>query len=178
MLDVLMVICFIAITIWALAQRLLRQLMSLAALYVATVVSGLFYPHAARFVKAIGGATPRLTQLIMFWILFIAVTIVLETMLRRAFPDAHLPQLGLMDRVLALLPGVLCALIVASLLLTSLGYASQGTWGRLAGMRAGVARSYENAALRPLVSRFLSFYMIAHFLWFSTPPPLLAYALP
>jgi uncharacterized membrane protein required for colicin V production len=179
LMDVVLIAFFVAVCCWAIAQRLLRQLMSLAVFYVATVVAGLFYYHAARIVTVIGGATPRLTEMVMFWILFLAVTTGLELLLRRYFPDVDLPQLGPLDRALALVPGILCGLILASLLITSLGYASSGTWGHgLAHLRAAVARGYDNALLRPPLGQFLSFYLVTHLLWFPTPPPLLAYTLP
>jgi uncharacterized membrane protein required for colicin V production len=178
-LDILLILLFIIVCFWAVIRGLLRQLMSLAVFYLATVVAGLFYPYAALFVTAIGGKTPTLTQVVMFWVLFLTVTIVLEVMLRRGFPDVRLPKLGLLDNVLALLPGILCAFIVVGLVLTSMGYAPVRTWGRgLAYLRVATAYGYERAALRPLIAQFFSLYLAAHRLWFPVPPPLLAYLSP
>ncbi|HEC33904.1 MAG TPA: CvpA family protein [Chloroflexi bacterium] len=178
-LDILLLLLFIAFCFIAVIRGLVRQLMSLVVFYIATVAAGLFYPYAALFVTAIAGKTPTLTQAVMFWVLFLSVTIALEVMLSRGFPDTRLPKLGLIDNALAFLPGLLCAFIAVSLLLTSMGYASIRTWGHgLAYLRAGVARGYEQAALRPLMDGFLSLYLVAHRLWFPTPPPLLAYDLP
>jgi uncharacterized membrane protein required for colicin V production len=177
-LDVVLVILFVAICVWAVVQRLVRQLMTLAALYVATAVAGLIYPQVARWLSAIGGRTPTLTEGITFWILFLAVTIALEVLLRRWFPDVRLPKISFLDNVLGLLPGILCGLIVMSLLLTSLGYASTHSWGGSSYMRAGVRSAYERAVLQPPLGQFLELYLTAHRFWFPRLPPLLAYALP
>lgn len=178
-LDILLIILFVAICAWAVAQRLLRQLTSLAVLYLATIAAGLLYPYAARYVTAIGGKTPILTQAVMFWVVFLIVTVALEAIFRRGFPDMRLPKLDFLDYALALLPGILCALIIISLIFTSMGYATEGTWGRsLAYLRVAVGYGYERAALRPLLGQFLSLYLTAHRPWFPVPPPLLAYGLP
>lgn len=167
LLDVLLIVVFVGICVWAVVQRLLRQLMSLGVSYVATAVSGLFYRPAATFMTAIGGRTPWLTQAVMFWVLFLGVTIALEVLLRRQFPDVRLVKLRFLDYVLALVPGILCGLIVVSLLFTSIGHAASGPGGAPA-----------RAALRPVMGAFLQFYLFFHRLWFPVTPPLLANALP
>lgn len=175
-LDGLLIVLFISICSWAVIQGVLRQTMSLAVLYLATVVAGLLYPLAARYVTAIGGRTPTLTQTVMFWVLFLATTIALEVLLRRGFPDVRLVRLSLLDNLLGLAPGIVCAFIVTALVVTSLGYAPGQTWGPgLAFLRTASAYAYKHAMLRPLMSQFLALYLAAHRLWMPVPPPLLAY---
>lgn len=177
-LDILLGLVLLIYSLLSALQGLIRSLFSLIALYLATVVAGLFYPQAAIFVSAVGGKTPTLTQFVMFWVLFIATTVVLEILLRKGFPDTRLPALGFLDHLLGLLPGILCGLIVTSLFLFSLGYAPQETWGRvLSSLRAFVAYVYQSAALRAPLARFLSFYLKWHVLWMPTPPPILAHGL-
>ncbi len=179
LLDLVLIVLVALICLAAVAQGLLRQLMSLVVLYIATVVAGLFYPQAAHFVTAIGGKTPTLTQAVMFWVLFLATTLALEGLLRWGFPDTRLPKLKFLDNLLALVPGIPYALILASLLLTSLGYATLHTWGGgLAFLRQMAYQGYHNATLRPLLGQVLSAYLSFHQIWFPTPPPLLAYLLP
>jgi len=172
-LDILLVLIFLVICVLSAVAGLVRQLFSLLVLYLATVAAGLLYPYAALFVSAIGGKTPTLTQFIVFWILFIGVTVTLEILIRKGFPDTRLPALGFLDNVLGLVPGVVCGLIVVSLLVATLGYAPQQTWGRsLEGLRTATAYMWQSTALRPLLNPFLTVYLGLHKLWMPVPPPI------
>lgn len=179
LLDLVWIVLLLLICLVAAIQGLIRQLLSLGVLYIATVVAGLFYPQAAHFVTAIGGRTPTLTQAFMFWVLLLAITLGLEGLLRWGFPDTRLPSLKFLDNLLALAPGIIYGLILISLLLTSLGYATLQSWGQgLAFLREIAYQSYQTTAFRPLLEQVLSAYLSLHRIWFPTPPPLLAYLLP
>ncbi len=177
-IDFLLSLIFLTLCVVSVVQGLIRSLFSLLVAYLATVAAGLLYPYMAIFVSAIGGKTPTLTHFIVFWILFVGVTVALEVALRKGFPDTRLPGLSFLDNVLGLLPGILWGLIVISLLLFSIGYAPQQTWGKvLASGRAAMAYLYDSSGLRPLLAQFLSFYMTLHRLWMPLPPPILGHGL-
>lgn len=177
-LDFLLALIFLTLCIVSAVRGLLGSLLSLMVLYLATAAGGLLYPYAALFVSAIGGKTPTLTHFIVFWILFIGVTVALEVSLRKGFPDTSLPALGILDHVLGLLPGILCGLIVISLLLFSIGYAPQQTWGKvLSGLRVTTAYLYDQSGLCAPLAQFLSFYMTLHKLWMPVPPPIVGHGL-
>ena len=172
-LDILLVLIFLVICVLSAVAGLVRQLFSLLVLYLATVAAGLLYPYLALFVSPVGGKTPTLTEFIAFWVIFIAITVTLEILLRRGFPDTRLPALGFLDNLLGLLPGIVCGLIVVGLLVATLGYAPQQTWGRaLEGLRAATAYMWQSTALRPLLNRFLTVYLGLHKLWMPVPPPI------
>jgi uncharacterized membrane protein required for colicin V production len=172
-LDILLALLFLTICILSIVAGLVRQLFSLLVLYLATAAAGLLYPYLALFLSPVGGKTPTLTEFISFWVIFIAVTVPLEILLRRGFPDTRLPALGFLDHLLGLLPGIACGLIVAGLLVATLGYAPQQTWGKaLEGLRSATAYLWEDSALRPLLARFLSLYLDLHQLWMPVLPPL------
>ena len=99
-------------------------------------------------------------------------------LLKKGFPDVRLPKLGIMDSLLGLLPGILSALIVASLVLTSLGHSTLRTWQFLEFLRTPVFRGVENAFLNPFLGRVHAVHMALHALWMPTPPPLLSFILP
>ncbi len=176
-MDILLIIVFAGICIYGATQGVLRQVMSLGVIYVATMVAGLGYPYAATFVTAIGGSVPTLSQMIMFWVLFTATVAALEMLLRKGFPDVRFPKLGWIDNALGFLPSLLSALIVVTLILTSLGYSTLYTWKFLDVLRVMTAQGYDHSFLRQYLSQFLQLYMIAHTPWFPTVPPLLGYAL-
>lgn len=172
-LDILLALIFLTICILSIVAGLVRQLFRLLVLYLATAAAGLSYPYLVLFISAIGGPTPTLTQFIGFWVIFIAVTVVLEILLREGFPDTRLPALGFLDQLLGLLPGIVCGFIVAGLLVATLGYAPQQTWGKaLEGLRSATADMWGESALRPLLARFLTAYLDLHRLWMPVLPPI------
>ncbi len=172
-LDILLALLFLTVCILSIVAGLVRQLFSLLVLYLATVAASLLYPYLALFLNPVGGKTPTLTEFISFWVIFIAITVTLEVLLRKGFPDTRLPALGFLDNLLGLLPGIACGLIVVSLLVATLGYAPQQTWGKaLEGLRSVTAYLWGESALRPLLSRFLSVYLNLHQLWMPVLPPI------
>lgn len=172
-LDVLLALLFVTICILSVVAGLVRQLFSLMVLFLATVAAGLLYPYLALFLSPVGGKTPTLTHFIAFWVIFTGVTITLELLLRKGFPDTRLPALGFLDRLLGLLPGIACGLMVTGLLVATLGHAPQQTWGKaLEGFRLATAYLWENSTLRPLLARFLSLYLYLHRLWMPALPPI------
>ncbi len=172
-LDILLALIFLTVCILSIVAGLIRQWFSLLILYLATAAAGLLYPYLALFLSAIGGKTPTLTQFVAFWAVFIGITVVLEILLRKGFPDTRLPALGFLDQLLGLLPGIVCGFIVAGLLSATLGYAPQQTWGKaLEGLRSATAYLWQSSALRPLLTRFLSIYLDLHKLWMPVLPPI------
>ncbi len=177
-MDILLGLVFFIICVLSFYRKLVRQLMALGVVYMATVGAGLAYTYVATFFQAIGGATPTLTQFIMFWVTFMIFVIALEAMLHKGFEEVSLPKLGFLDRALAILPGVLVALIAVSLMMTTMGYSTLVSWKILDPIRVLVYQGYQHSALRPLLGQFLQVYMTTHSLWFPIPPAILGYALP
>jgi uncharacterized membrane protein required for colicin V production len=173
-LDGVLVLVFGGVCMLALIQGFIRTWMTLFAFYLATVVAGLAYPYAARYVTAIGGRYPSLTETVMFWVLFAVVSIVIEVATRRGFPDVRLLALKVFDNFLAILPGIVCGIIVASLLLSSLGHSTRQMWGDGDSPGRGTLyRAYLGASLGPALRTALDLYLLVH-PWFVRPPPLMA----
>lgn len=174
-LDILLGLVILALAALGAVRKTVRQVFSLGICYLATIAAGVLYPYGAIFLTAIGGRTPTLTQFIVFWILFIAATVALEIALTKGFPDTSIPSIGVLDNLLGLVLGGIWGVLVASLLLATMAYAPQGTWGTaLAPMRVSLAALSSEAALRPLLAQALNLYLRAHILWFPAPPPILA----
>lgn len=176
-LDIFLILVIVVMCGLAIYQRLIRQLMGLGVVYIATVGAGLTYKLGATLTQVIGGLTP-LGKFVSFWVMFAIFAITLSIMLKKGFEDVRLPKLGVLDNLLALLPGVICALIIASLLLTTIGYAGSQYWEGLSGLGALFARGYHTSGLQPLLSQFLNYYLMTHFLWFQRAPAMIGYALP
>lgn len=171
LIDVLLILIFVGVCIWAVVRGLLRQTLTLGVLFFSTAIVGFGYPYVAYYFQAIGGRRPILTEGIVFILLFIILVVALEVLLQKAMPNTRLPKLGVLDNILALGPGALCALIIIALLLSAIGYATSDRGGSL-------SQAAWNASLRPFLGRFMETYMGLHTLWFPTPPPLLGYLIP
>lgn len=173
-LDGVLILVFAGMCLLALVQGFIRTWVTLFGFYLATVVAGLAYPYAARYVTAIGGRYPSLTETIMFWVLFAIVSIVVEVTTRRGFPDVRLPELKVFDNFLAILPGILCGIIITSLLLSSLGHSTRQLWGASDSPGRGVLyQAYLGASFGPELRTALDLYLRVH-PWFVRPPPLMA----
>ena len=177
-LDLFLVLVFFGVCVWSLVQRVIRQLMTLAVLFVATAIAGFAYPYGALALAVIQEQAPTLADGIAFLVLFLFFATVLEVLLRRAFPDTHLPRLRAVDNILGLLPGVLSALVIVSLLLSIVGHSVQRSWGDIAPrVRRTLFAAVRDTALRPYLARFMGYYLDTHALWFPRTPPLLGYLL-
>jgi uncharacterized membrane protein required for colicin V production len=178
-LDVILGLVFVFVTVYSLTQGVLRQLISLGLLYLTTAVVGSLYPVAAYYVQAFGPNSPTLRQAIVFVVLMVLINVLLELLLRRWFPDTRLLRLGALDRILAVGPGILCGLIIVSLLMSAVGYATVESWGdRPAPAQTALARTVRGSLSYPLLGQFMQLYLTAHQPWLPSPPPLLAYLLP
>ncbi len=171
LVDILLVLIFVGVCVWAVVRGLLRQTLSLGVLFFTTAIVGFGYPYVGYYFQAIGGRRPILTEGIVFIVLFIILAVALEVLLQKALPNTRLPKLGIFDNILALAPGALCALIIIALLLSAIGYATSDRGG-------AISQAAWHASLRPFLGRFMETYMATHTLWFPTPPPLLGYLIP
>ncbi|HHS96593.1 MAG TPA: CvpA family protein [Chloroflexi bacterium] len=177
-LDIFLILIFAVVCIAALVQGLIRQLMSLAVLFIVTAVVGNVYPYGALALAWVQERAPTLADGIAFFVMFLFFTIALEVLLRRSFPVTRLPKLKALDNILGFLVGLLNGLIIVSLLLTLVGYSAHRSWGEIAPRaRRALIRAYRDAMLRPYLATFWEGYLTAHTLWFPRTPPLLGYLL-
>lgn len=173
-----MLVIFIAVCIWSLVQRLVRQTMTLAVLFVCTAIAGYAYPYGAIALAAIQEEAPTLADGLAFLIIFLFFAIALELLLRQAFPDTRLVRLRALDNLLGLLPGVLSALIIVTLVFSVVGHSAGRSWGEIAPLaRRTLFAAARDAALRPYLAQVMDYYLDAHVLWFPRTPPLLGYLL-
>jgi hypothetical protein len=173
-------LAFIAICVLSLTQGVMRQLISLGVLYFCTAVVGFLYPVAAHFTQALGGeAFSSIRETVVFLILMVSATIGLEALTRKWFPDTRFPRLGVFDIILAIGPGIICGLIVASLLVATLGFLASEPWGgNRVPIQNAVSAWVRDAQIRPILSQFTHFYMLTQRFWFRRLPPIYSYLLP
>lgn len=148
-------------------QDIIRGLMSLVMLYVASGVAAVSYRAIAPFVGApFGGGVNHNILALSFGLLTVVLWGALEIISRVTFRDTSIPALGILDNLGGLLIYLLIGVLVASLLFNTIGY---GYWGY---------RVHDNASLRPAFNRVLYLHYTAQSFWFpSGLPPIYTYDL-
>lgn len=178
-----LVLLIIAVGIVAIGYRrgIVRGIMTILFLYVATGLAATFYPIPAPYVAGfrsmfagnlVGGKLDTASVsvdgdslAISFILLMLVVWIVLEAIGHSTSPDTSLPKLGFLDNLGGVAVHLVIAALVASLLFNALGY--------------GHLRSVHNKALlRSRFNQVLYLHYSVQSFWFGeTPPPLYVYDL-
>lgn len=153
-------------------QRIVRGVITIVILYIATGVAATFYQVAAPYtglVKAI--LTLPLTGdfsfdvnlnngtlAFSFGLLTVLTWLVLEIAMRVSFQDTSLPGLGVLDNLGGVIVYLIIGVLVASLLFNALGY------GRL-------RPAHDKALLRPAFNQVIHLHYVTQSFWFPRRPP-------
>lgn len=153
-------------------QGIVRGIITIVILYIATGVAAVFYQVAAPYTgifKAIltfpltGSFSLDLvvdngTLAFSFSLLTVLVWLALEIAIRASFQDTSLPGLGVLDNLGGVIVYLIVGILVASLLFNALGY------GRL-------RPAHDKALLRPAFSQVVYLHYVTQSFWFSGRPP-------
>lgn len=153
-------------------QGIVRGIITIVILYIATGVAAVFYQVAAPYtglVKAIltlpltgnfsfDVVSDSGTLAFSFSLLTVLVWLVLEIAIRVSFQDTSLPGLGILDNLGGVIVYLIVGILVASLLFNALGY------GRL-------RPAHDKALLRPAFSQVVYLHYVTQSFWFSGRPP-------
>lgn len=141
-------------------QGVIRGIVTLLFIYVATGLAAALYIVSAPYIGApLGGESTRNTRALSFFVITLVLCIVLEFVWRRQFRDTSLPKLRFLDRLGGFVLYVVVGALVATLLFNTIGYSQ---WGR---------SSHNRASLRPIFNRVLATYYRIQSFWFPGDPP-------
>jgi uncharacterized membrane protein required for colicin V production len=185
-LDLILLLLIVAFGALGYKQRIVRGIMTILVLYLATGAAATLYrpfaPYAGiiwRLLESIvsgqllsqGAGAPSAENVdgdslsLSFCLLTVIVWIVVEVLIRASFRDTRLPGLGVLDNLGGTLVYLLVGLVVASLLFNAIGY------GRL-------RRVHDQALLRPRFNQVVYIHYAAQSFWFpKQPPPIYVYDL-
>ena len=171
--DWLFVFVGVAVVVLFTFSRLVRALLGLVELWMATLLSGLLYQALAFRLQALTGRNPVLGRGLMFDILLLVFLVAGYISTRIAFPVTKLPALGVLDNLLALLVGVVIAVLLLALLVNSLGVmtserwsANPTGWGRLRAV-------FVTSRIRQWTAPMLRLYAWSFVPFFQGIPPAL-----
>ena len=137
-LDVVLLMIVVAFAAVGYTQRVLRGLMTIPFLYIATGAAATFYIVAAPYIGAPFGdygeaAPPPRIQAVSFGVLVLVIWIPLEAVARSFLKDTSLPGLLILDNFGGVLIYALLGVVVVALIHNAIGFGSgwQGAITRL-----------------------------------------------
>ena len=153
-------------------QGIVRGIITIVILYIATGVAAVFYQVTAPYtglVKTIltlpltGNFSLDVnlnnsTLAFSFGLLTVLTWLVLEIAIRVSFQDTSLPGLGVLDNLGGVIAYLIVGVLVASLLFNALGY------GRL-------RPAHDKALLRPAFNQVIYLHYVTQSFWFPGRPP-------
>lgn len=158
------------------SRRIVRGVLTIIILYIATTVAALLYRAAAPYTYAVGevitfnleasieDAVPLGDQAFSFVLLTAIFWLILELIGRAIFQTPNLPQIGVLDNLGGVLIHLAVGILVASLMFNAIGY--------------GRSRSqHDGASLRRTFNQVLYVHYSTQSFWFQSPPPIYTYDL-
>jgi len=171
-LDVAMLFVVVSFAAYGTMRTIVRGLMTIVAVYLATGMAASFYPvltpYSRSFLNALAylglstapaGDIDYSALALSFGIFTVVLWVILELLFRASFENTHLALLGLMDRVGGAIIYLVVGIVVATLLFNTIGY---GVAGRAA---------HDQASLRPEFNQVLRLYYQGQSFWFPGRPP-------
>jgi hypothetical protein len=176
LVDFLMMLLTVTVCALGYTRGIVRGVLTIIVLYIATGISALLYRGAAPFVNAVLqtlsgnlGATVddpagRGAQAFTFMLLTVVFWGFLELLRRAFFQATDLPEVGILDNLGGALVHIGVGILIATLLFNAYGY--------------GQSRpAHDKALLRPQFNQVLSVLTSAQSFWFSDLPPIYSYDL-
>jgi len=147
-LDIILVVLFSAGVLVGYRQRLLREVMSLAAVACGLILGTyLHVPLAAFFAFTFPGTDVATTDTAGFLLAVVLLISALEVLHRRVMPETRLLSIGILDRVLGLLVAVLTVILQMSIVVLALRFCVSFSWPVGDGLRLGLVRGLKASTL-------------------------------
>ena len=138
---------------WSLG--VIRQLLGLAAFYVALVFGAQLHPWVSGWIRSIGSqADWVLVDAMSFVAIFLVVLLAFNWAGFRVYKDTRVPILKALDNVLGGILGVFSAILFLVIGLAVLRFAFSVPWQEWDGLRLEVTRLYTDSTLEKLFYGF------------------------
>lgn len=171
-LDMAMVVTLVASIGIGFHQGLLRQILLLIAMYVATVLSAQYHEFFAGIIKtAIPSTSMELARVVAFAMMGVVTTLVITFAIWRAYRETRLPSVFVLDRVGGAALGGLIGVIIIGITIPLLRYALQAPWPEGSGIRYALHVGFLNTALEPLFLSPLPLILTTLAPWLPTGIP-------
>jgi uncharacterized membrane protein required for colicin V production len=176
-IEFIPLLLIVAVSAWGYMRGLLRGVLSIVVMYLATTTAALLYRTLAPFVGAVlelltlnlnasvEDAASLGAQAFTFSLLTAIVWILLELVRRATFQAPELPQLGILDNLGGAMVHLVLGILVASLLFNVIGYGSSRP-------------QHDRAYFRSTFNQIVYYHYQGQSFWFGrNPPPIYTYDL-
>jgi uncharacterized membrane protein required for colicin V production len=138
-------------------RGLVRMVMSLAIVYVATVLAMTFYATIGKWLFYFAsGALPRSTsEAVAFAIILVLTASVINFVLHRTYKDTELPGVRQIDQLGGMVVGFVLASTWVGLTLIALAFVLNATDTSAGSLRQNLVFYFHTAMLIPVFNRFL-----------------------
>jgi membrane protein required for colicin V production len=169
--DLALLIAVLVFTMMGFVQGFLRQVVSLAAIYLSAVMATQYHAVVGDSLRWLFNvdATPRAA--VGFVIVFFWATLFLGWIIRHVYPTMHVISIGPLDNLGGAGLGLITGLAFACLICIVVGFVISVPWPQSDATRAALAGSAKSSTLMPLVSAYAPVLQSSITLWFPNGVP-------
>ena len=151
LIDLLLMGLFAAAMVIGYIQGLLRQVIGLAVLYVAAILGAQYFPTVSNWLVVVFRLTSptRFVNAAAFFLIVIAVVLLLNTLAYDAYRATKLQLFPLVDHLGGSLLGLVTVIIAISLILPVVNFALVEPWTGSESIRLTIRDGVETARLVP-----------------------------
>ncbi len=149
--DLLLLILFgLGLTV-GYSQGFLRQVMGLAALYVATIIATQYFIPFSGFLRSVFFLTEsRIWNAVAFFLILIGIASIINFLAADAYRLTKLRMFPLLDHLTGMILGLITIVIILSLVLPILTFVTSEPMPYFDSVRSNVALGMQTARLMPL----------------------------
>jgi uncharacterized membrane protein required for colicin V production len=132
-------------------QGLIRQLLGMAAFYVALVLGAQYHRLVGGWVMSVDpNATWVAVDALAFIFLFVVVLLTFTWVGRQVYADTHIPFFALLDGLTGAVFGVLAACLQVIIALSLVRFVLSISWFEWEGTRQVILQAFRTSALEPI----------------------------
>ncbi len=137
------------------AQGLLRQVISLAALYIGAILGAQYYSLVAGFVNFVFFAAPsKFVNALSFFIIVILTSALIDWLVRDVLQSTRLQLLPIVDQLGGAIMGLVRPIIILTLALPVITFAAGEPWPYLEQTRVLVLQTLHTSRFLPVFEHF------------------------
>lgn len=172
-IDLVMVLMLVGSIGFGFHQGLLRQIVLLLALYIATVLSAQYYEQFTDWLVLYFPSSLEVARVIAFLLLAVALTILATSLIWSAYEQTRLPSVVMLDEAGGAALGGLIGVFIIGLTLTLAHYAVQAPWPSGSPIKELLHTGLINSALEDMFSTSVPLIQAALRPWLPSGIPLL-----
>ncbi len=173
-LDAVTVLMLIGSIAFGFHQGLVRQILLLVAMYVATVVAAQYYePLSGLILRQFPGFVPEVAGVVAFLVLAVFFTVLVTGLIWSAYRQTKMPEVVMMDQVGGGLLGGLIGVFAIGIALTLAHYAVEAPWPAGSPVQQALHTGLLNSSLDGLFSSPLPLIQATLRPWLPSGIPLM-----